>query len=179
MNRQSLYTSSFLLFLFGIFFFYLSGVKKIAPPTSPSPVVLGEQTKTSECVINGPFPDKACTPGSVFPHVTKEDICKSGYSATVRNVSVATKKQVYAEYGLSYPQTKGAYECDHFISLELGGNNDISNLFPEAANPTPGFHQKDLVENYLHDEVCHGRLPLQQAQLLISTNWLMIYNTIK
>ena len=69
---------------------------------------------------------------------------------------------MYAEYGIS-SHTTGEYEVDHLISLELGGSNDISNLWPEAANPKPGFHKKDSVDNYLHDQVCSGAISLQDA----------------
>jgi hypothetical protein len=92
----------------------------------------------------------------------------------VRDVPASEKDAVYAEYGIT-SHTAGQYEVDHFVSLELGGSNDISNLFPEAASPTPGFHQKDLVENYLHDQVCKGTLTLTDAQLEIATNWLAVY----
>jgi hypothetical protein len=60
--------------------------------------------------------------------------------------------------------------------LELGGSNDLANLWPEAASPTPGFHQKDQVENYLHDQVCSGAMTLKDAQNEIATNWLVVYN---
>ena len=59
--------------------------------------------------------------------------------------------------------------------MELGGSNDIANLWPEAAEPWPGFHEKDKVENYLHEEVCAGRIPLAQAQSEIANNWLEFY----
>ena len=55
------------------------------------------------------------------------------------------------------------------------GSNDIANLWPEAASPTPGFHQKDEVENYLHDQVCSGAMSLKDAQTQIDTNWLTVY----
>ena len=45
--------------------------------------------------------------------------------------------------------------------LELGGSNDIADLRPEPADPRPGFHKKDTVENRLHDEVCRGAVSLQ------------------
>jgi hypothetical protein len=96
----------------------------------------------------------------------------------VRNVSVKLKKQVYAEYGLSYPQPTGSYEADHLIPLELGGNNDIANLFPEAASPAPGFKEKDLVENYLHEQVCQGLIPLPRAQEAIAHDWVSVYKSI-
>lgn len=138
----------------------------------------GTRTKTSGCTVNGALQDTACTPGDIFPDATKDQICESGYSSSVRNVSTSEKNQVYAEYGIMH-HTTGAYEVDHLVSLELGGSNDISNLWPEAANPKPGFHEKDKVENYLHDQVCSGAISLQQAQIEIATNWLDVYNQMQ
>ena len=137
----------------------------------------GVQTKTSGCRVNGAYPDYACTPGAIIATATKDKICVSGYSSSVRNVPTSEKNQVYAEYGI-YSHTTGQYEVDHDISLELGGSNDIANLWPEAASPKPGFHEKDKVENYLHDQVCSGAMSLKQAQTEISTNWLAVYKTI-
>jgi hypothetical protein len=137
----------------------------------------GVQTKTSGCQAAGPLPDSACTPGAIFPDATKDVICQSGYASSVRNVPASEKDAAYQEYGIAshYP---GQYEVDHLVSLELGGSNDIANLWPEAASPTPGFHQKDQVENYLHDQVCAGAIPLSQAQIEIATNWVQVYNSM-
>lgn len=135
----------------------------------------GVQTKTSGCLIQGALPDPACTPGDILPDATKDKICVSGYSSGVRNVPSSEKDAVYVEYGVTH-HTTGQYEVDHFVSLELGGSNDISNLWPEAADPQPGFHQKDKVENYLHDQVCSGAMTLADAQRAIATNWLAVYN---
>ena len=93
----------------------------------------------------------------------------------MRNVPTSEKNQVYAEYGKTR-HAPGQYEVDHLVSLELGGSNNIANLWPEAASPKPGFHEKDQVENYLHDQVCSGAIPLKQAQIEIATNWLAVYN---
>ncbi len=123
------------------------------------------------------YPDEALTPGDVFD-VTGEQVCVKGYSSSVRDVSLKTKKLVYEEYGVSYPQSKGAYEVDHFIPLELGGSNDIKNLFLEPAEPRPGFHEKDVVENYLHDEVCKSRETLEKAQEEIRIDWYKVYKRI-
>jgi hypothetical protein len=138
----------------------------------------GVQTKTSGCQASGGLPDSACTPGAIFASATTTQICQSGYSSSVRNVPTSEKDQVYAEYGIA-SHTTGQYEVDHLVSLELGGSNDIANLWPELASPTPGFHQKDQVENYLHDQVCSGKVPLAQAQQEIATNWLSIYQQMQ
>ncbi len=135
----------------------------------------GVQAKTTGCIARGTQQDPDCTPGALLPDATKDRICQSGYASSVRNVPTSVKDQVYASYGIGH-HTAGQYEVDHLVSLELGGSNDISNLWPEAASPVPGFHQKDKVENYLHDQVCTGAVSLQQAQIEIATNWLDVYN---
>ena len=137
----------------------------------------GVQSKTSGCQANGKLPDTACTPGAILPNVTKDQVCKPGYASSTRNVPQSEKNQVYAEYGIT-SHTTGQYEVDHLVSLELGGSNDISNLWPEAASPKPGFHEKDKVENYLNSQVCSGAISLQQAQVEISTNWLGVYQSM-
>lgn len=155
--------------------------------TGVQEVVLSADTKYAldspvskdRCVINGALPDHECTPGAIFPDATKDIICVPGYTAKVRNVSASTKKKIYTAYGLAYPQVTGTYEADHLIPLELGGSNEIANLFPEAGSPTPGFHEKDLVENYLHQEVCAGRINLSSAQIQIANDWLAVYNELK
>ena len=145
-----------------------------APPTSGT-AHFGKQTKTSGCVAHGGLPDSACTPGAIFANATVQEICTPGYSSSVRNVPFSEKDQAYAEYGITH-HSPGQYEVDHLVSLELGGSNDIANLWPEAASPKPGFHEKDKVENYLHDQVCSGAMALKDAQKEIATNWLAVYN---
>jgi hypothetical protein len=118
--------------------------------------------------VSGGQPDSACTPGATLP-VTAAQICVPGYAKSVRNVTTAEKNAVYSAYGVtSHPL--GAYKVDHLISLELGGSNDIANLRPEAAEPRAGFHEKDRVENELHDRVCDGGMTLAEAQQAIATN---------
>lgn len=137
-----------------------------------------ERSKFVDCQVRGPLPDPECSPGAIFPEATREQICVKGYTKTVRNVSTSLKKRVYQEYGISYPQPTGTYEADHLIPLELGGNNDIANLFPEVGEPRPGFHEKDLVENYLNHEMCAGRISLVAAQEQIAKDWLVVYNQL-
>ena len=64
-------------------------------------------------------------------------------------------------------------EIDHIVSLELGGSNDIANLYPEKAKlsaSAPGFHVKDKLENKLHDLVCDGTMTLRSVQRQIAGN---------
>ena len=164
-----------------LFLFQFAENKSLNLSPVPSPVtrhlVLGQQIKSSGCMTAGPLPDQQCTPGAILPTATVEQICTPCYSKSVRNVPTSVKNQVYAEYGITSHKF-GEYEVDHLIPLEIGGSNDISNLFPEAANPRPGFHEKDMVENYLHDQVCKGKIDLRVAQEQIAANWLDIYKQI-
>ena len=132
----------------------------------------GIQTKTSHC-ISSTLPDSACSPGAVLTTNIKT-ICTVGYTKTVRNVSTATKKKVFKEYDIPYSQHSN-YEVDHIISLELGGSNDISNLYPESYLITNGARVKDKLENYLHKQVCNGTIAISEAQREISINWLQYY----
>jgi len=146
--------------------------------SSVEPFTVEVQTKNSGCIVNGSFPDPACTPGAIFAGVTTEQTCVSGYTKTVRNVSTSLKKKVYQAYGVAYPPLFGTYELDHFIPLSLGGSNDIANLWPFAADPRPGFIEKNLVVNYLRRKVCAGETSLQIAQRAITTHWVDVYNNI-
>jgi hypothetical protein len=124
------------------------------------------------------YPDYSLTPGDIMTTDTNT-ICTKGYTTTVRDVSESLRRRVFQEYGISYPPQSGAYELDHFIPLELGGSNDITNLFPEPAEPKPGFHEKDLVENYLHKQVCDGHMTIQDAQTAIRQDWYKVYLSMK
>jgi hypothetical protein len=155
-------------------FFLINRFTGASSTTIPGSHQFGVQTQTSGCAAHGDLPDSACTPGALLSTGTKDAICKSGYASSVRNVPDSENNQVHAEYGISI-HPDGAYEVDHLVSLELGGSKEIANLWPEAANPTPGFHQKVQVENYLRDQVCSGAISLSDAQVEIATNWLSVY----
>ena len=138
-------------------------------------VYLSAPTKTSGCKARRGLPDKRCTPGTIFKTVTKNQICIPGYSKLVRHVDVKTKDEVLKRYGITDSNSK-SYEIDHLVSLQLGGSNDIANLWPEAASPVPGFHEKDQVENLVHAKICKGELSLQEAAKQISANWQVYLN---
>jgi hypothetical protein len=145
----------------------------LAIPVSVFASSYGVQTKTSGCTANQALQDPACTAGAVFS-VGTTTICTVGYTTQVRDVPLSVKKQVFAEYGIDY-SLHANYEVDHLISLELGGSNDISNLWPESYLISDGSHSKDGFENYLHNKVCKGIISLTEAQREISSDWLTYY----
>ena len=119
------------------------------------------------------LPDRALTPGAVFPRATRAQVCTPGYSAGVRDVPYSLKAAVYARYGVVW--TSRTHEVDHLISLELGGSNSILNLWPERYGARWGARVKDRLENRLHDLVCSGSMTLRRAQHLIAVDWPKAY----
>jgi hypothetical protein len=144
------------------------------PQAIPLPPVLS--TKRVGCEPRGALPDPTCTPGAAMT-VDLDVICHQSTMGR-RRVSSAVHRQTFTDYGLSFPQPHGAFEVDHLIPLELGGDNAIENLWPEASEPRPGFHEKDRVENYLHKKVCAGEMDIAEAQRLIATDWLSVWSKI-
>jgi hypothetical protein len=152
---------------------------------SPGIVVTDEQLATGQCsakvvdAATGEYlPDPACTPGAADPAVTQENIdstiCTSGYTATVRPPASNTDKvktESLREYGQVAMKTT---EYDHLISLELGGTNSVSNLWPEPnkASATGTTNPKDAVENTLHRAICAHKVTLSAAQNAIAHNWV-------
>ena len=126
---------------------------------------------TSVCA-NGPVrPMYSITPGVLDPSATVNKICKPHYTETVRHVTMKTKKEVFKIYGID--QYSDSFEVDHLIPLELGGSNDIKNLWPESYTTTPyNAHDKDVLENKLHKMVCDGEITLIKAQAEIAKDWV-------
>lgn len=131
------------------------------------------------------YPDPSITPGATNPAVTQatiqSTICVSGWTATVRppvSFTEPLKIQQIAEYHFADTSVSD-YEEDHFISLEIGGApSDPRNLWPEHYATPDGARQKDVVENYLHRQVCAGAMTLAAAQHAITTDWVAVYQTI-
>ena len=69
-------------------------------------------------------------------------------------------------------------EIDHIVPLELGGSNDIANLFPEPGSGRADYQVKDELENKLHVLVCSGSMTIRAAQVGIATHWQMLYKRI-
>lgn len=121
-----------------------------------------------------PLPNPQMTPGDVLT-TDRNVICVPGYTQTVRDVPQSVKNQVYRQYGVVSREPR-EYEVDHLISLELGGSNSIRNLWPESYVTQPlNAHVKDKLENKLHDLICSGQIPVEQAQKEIAANWTQAY----
>ncbi len=149
-------------------------------PTAARPVAAATPpvqrlASLSRTASGAALPDRHRTPGAVFAGVGAATVCVSGYSATVRHVSDSTRRAVFAGYGIAW-STHAAYEVDHLVPLELGGDNEIANLWPEPQGTNrSGYPRKDRLENHLHALVCAGRLSLRTAQRAVATDWVAAY----
>ena len=130
------------------------------------------------------LPNRTITPGVARTDLTVRQICTMAWGKDARHVTDAMKQQAFANYGLTGNQDPGCIrdksgrrcEIDHLISRELGGADDIKNLWPQPYGSKPwNAVRKDRVENRLHKEVCAGRITLQRAQQEIRTDWRVPY----
>lgn len=152
------------------------------PTSSESQSTYEVSYAASKCHYRGQLPDPVCTPGAIDQTITQQTIhqtiCIPGWlndnkprpSTSVTN---RLKYQGLVDYGVAVSLTDartmaGRFEEDHLISRELGGSDEPSNLWPE---PGASPNQKDKIENKLHDIVCADKMPLNEAQRRIKTDW--------
>jgi len=123
------------------------------------------------------IPDRRLTPGAVRP-VSTSDVCTVSYSDDAGRIPAPVRQTVFSEYGIhGAPSTQAnAYELDYLISPQLGGSDDIRNLWPEPTSSTDwNLRVKDELEDRLHQLVCQGKLNLSTAQADLATNWIAAY----
>jgi hypothetical protein len=129
--------------------------------------------------------NKKVTPGFINKNVTQANIsttvCKVGWTKTIRPTTTYTNKlkdtqltTTYKSYVAIWGSTPGAYEEDHLISLQLGGDPlSEKNLWPQPYADN-GARKKDVVETALKRLVCDGTITLAVAQKSI-LNWPTAY----
>jgi hypothetical protein len=112
-------------------------------------------------VLQLAIPNPRLTPGVTRPGFTKTVICATAWGRDVRHVTVGMKKTVAQRYGLTWP-VKTRVEWDHLIPRELGGADNINNLWPQPWHEARTI--KDLEENRYHRLLCAGQITLAAAQ---------------
>jgi len=132
------------------------------------------QATLTEARFARPLPDTRLTPGAVRTAASRE-VCGSKTDPSKFQIPANLQSKVFQEYGM-HNVSPDNYEVDYLITPELGGADDIRNLWPEPYADTEwNAHVKDQLENYLRDQVCEGRLNLSTAQRDISVNWVSAY----
>lgn len=115
------------------------------------------------------IPDPAMTPG-IATSASVDQVCGTKWGSDRRHVSAAMRREVFARY----PACRRC-EIDHLIPRELGGADDIKNLWPQPYGGLWNVAMKDRVEARLHREVCSGTISLEHAQNEIRLDWRIPY----
>jgi hypothetical protein len=123
-------------------------------------------------LTNASLPDHALTPGVTRP-LTVQALCTTKWGLDRRAVTVKMKRDVARSYDVPW-EKRGNYEFDHLIPRELGGADDVRNLWPQ---PWPQAREKDRLENALRKAVCARRVALSVAQRAIADDWVAAYHT--
>jgi len=119
------------------------------------------------------IPDRRLTPGAIRP-VTLSEICSSTDADLDPAVPASIQDAVLKEYGL--PRGKQNYQIDYLVNPQLGGTNDLKNLWPEPEHEGIwNARAKDELEKHLHQMVCDRKVDLTVAQREIATDWIAAY----
>jgi hypothetical protein len=129
------------------------------------------------------IPDPTLTPGVARTDISQDQICATKWGTDERHVTDTMKGKVFANYGYTgnydprcVPSGNRHCEIDHLISRELGGADDVANLWPQAYGSQPwNADLKDKLENRLHKEMCAGNVTLQEAQDMLVKDWRVAY----
>ena len=132
---------------------------------------LGQSRLTGDAAALEPKPE--LTPGAIRA-VSLLDICR-GPSDKNRAVPSSLRREVFNRYGIAGARPQD-FEVDYLITPELGGADDIRNLWPQPYGAKNwSASAKDQLEDRLHEMVCTGKLDLPTAQYEISTDWIGAY----
>jgi hypothetical protein len=121
------------------------------------------------------LPNRALTPG-MTRQVELRDVCREGDDDLDPAVPVQRKEAVFREYGISLDHAGDDFQVDYLISPQLGGTDDVRNLWPQSYKETTwNAAAKDELERHLSQLVCERKITLQEAQHAIAHDWIAAY----
>ena len=124
--------------------------------------------------ITRAVPNRRLTPGAVRA-ISLNDVCSNSYSDDTQLLPASLQQKVLEEYGVGDAQSRD-YRLDYLISPQLGGTDDVRNLWPEPQSSTPwNMEAKDALEARLHQLVCQGVIDIPTAQSALAGDWVSAY----
>jgi hypothetical protein len=130
--------------------------------------------ETAQLARDPSLPNPILTPGS-YRSIRLQDVCRTQPYEQARVTSLSLKQQVLREYGMPGAAVSD-HEIDFLVIPELGGTENIQNLWPEPyASTVWNARVKDELEERLHQMVCAQQVDLQTAQRDIATDWISAY----
>jgi len=121
------------------------------------------------------LPNRALTPGATRS-VSLNEVCAAGDEDLDPAVPASRQETVFQEYGISAAHSEKDFQVDYLISPQLGGTDDVRNLWPQSYKQTTwNANAKDALERHLYRLVCDRKIELAEAQREISTDWIAAY----
>jgi hypothetical protein len=110
------------------------------------------------------LPDRKLTPGKIARR-----------QADRKGVSESMERKIFARYGIPWTR-RSEFKIDHLIPTELGGADDIDNLWPQSVNVRPynARRKEQLTQRFLA-LIAEGRMNLAQAQEEIRQDWISAF----
>jgi len=125
--------------------------------------------------IAASLPNRALTPG-MTRRVDLGDICRESDEDLDPAVPVQRKEAIFREYGISPDHGGDEFQVDYLISPQLGGTDDVRNLWPQSYKETTwNAEVKDALERHLNRLVCERKITLEEAQHAIAHDWIAAY----
>lgn len=132
-------------------------------------------------VLAGELPNNLLTPG-VARNISLNQICNTKWGKDARTVTSRMKATVYKSYNMVNRKGDCALssrgcEVDHLISRELGGADNVKNLWPQPYGGIWNAAVKDKLENKLHSLICapNPTITLKDAQSCLVNDWIVCY----
>jgi hypothetical protein len=172
----------------------------VRTPGAANPQVT--QQNIGDTICNRQWSTKQIRPPSEYTSKLKRKQLRE-YGDTVRQTRAQlinpNTGKVDTTRCVAHSDNMACYEEDHLIPLEDGGNPvDPRNLWPEPYNTKVGWviigaHQKDVVEGFIHDEICYDlpgakmnsyipattSITLRRGQEILAGDWYACYESIK
>lgn len=119
------------------------------------------------------LPDSNKTPGDCIIGVMLHYVCNNYLE--IKFPSATIVRIVFNNYDIPIESLGYDYKLDHLIPMELGGSNDIRNLWPLTTTGQWTFKKKKLLEKRLVWLACNGKISLREAQEILAKNWIDAY----
>lgn len=138
---------------------------------------------TASAAMAENLPDPKLTPGDTWIS-SRNDVCNPSDSQAAKEVLGKLRYRVLLNYGLGGDDHAGVCAgpngcaIDHLISSELGGSDDIRNLWPLPNDGPWNMTDKQRLTKELRARVCAGAMPLAQAQSMLASDWIAAYRAI-
>lgn len=161
----------------------LGGIDLVRTPGALNPDVTQSNVHKTICVTG--WTSTVRPPPALTSALKRKQMKQMGF--TVHNPLPLLHGKVDVSKCIPWSDNPSCYEEDHNISLELGGDpgfilragkwfpTSTKNLSPQPYVGEWGAKTKDRLENFLHKEVCSGRMTLADAQWAISRDWVSAF----